>query len=210
MRNSNKLFLFAMAVAFLAAMPGAAFGSITYLVTANTSSVSGQMGYLDLQLEPGPATTNLVTANVNNFMSDGALVGSAQTMGNAIGQLPGALTFDNANTGSDYFQGVTFGNTESFDVTLNGPTPAGGEPSAFNISFYGADQVTSILSTDTVAGQILINGDGSTSTVTIPATPGGTSVVSITATPEPSYIALLIIALTGLIVFGRLRLKPSF
>lgn len=145
------------------------------MVTVNTTSVDGATGYLDLQFEPGPAATNFAAATVTGFTTDGALVGSAGLTGDVAGQLPGTLTFDNQTVLNDYFQQVTFGTKESFDVTLNGPTPSGGQASAFNILFYAADGATSILTTDTVdglAGQITLNSNGSTTVLTEPATVG--------------------------------------
>ena len=57
--------------------------AITYEVTADTSSLAGTSGYLDLQLEPGPMPANLVTASVSGFTTDGALNGSATQIGRA-------------------------------------------------------------------------------------------------------------------------------
>jgi hypothetical protein len=189
----------------LVATAGACFtgsparAGITYDVTADTSSVVATAGYLDLQFEPSPTSTNFATAVVNDFMSDGVLSGAATITGDVTGQLPGALTFDNATAFNDYFQAMTFGTSFSFDVTLDGPTPLGGAQSALNISFYDSTGSTPILTTDTtdgIAGQILLNPDGTTSTVTIPATAGGVSVLTITpavetVTPEPSYMGLM-------------------
>jgi hypothetical protein len=111
-------------------------------VTANTSSISGQGGYLDLQFEPGPSTVNLATAAVSAFTTDGTLTGAATLTGDVTGQLPGIVDFDNQTVFNDYFQETTFGSTETFTVTLSGPTPLGGGPSGFNISFYAGDGAT--------------------------------------------------------------------
>jgi hypothetical protein len=184
--------------------------AITYEVTADTSSLAGTSGYLDLQLEPGPVPTNLVTASVSGFTTDGVLTGSAILSGEAFGQLPEPLTFDNQTTFNDYFQAMTFQNTAMFFVTLNGPTPAGGGPSAFNIGFYASDQSTALLTTspDGIAGQIVINPDGSTTPATFPSSDGQPSVLTITvatvsAVPEPATFTLAGIALALLARFAK-------
>ncbi len=166
------------AVLASAVLPKPLAATITYLVTANTSAISGQSGYLDLQFEPGPSATRT---------------------GDVTGQLPSTLSFDNQTVFNDYFQGINFGTTESFDVTLNGPSPSGGSVSTFYIAFYASDQSTSLLSVspEGEAGQITINPDGSTSPSTYAATVNGASALTITplqplnTVPEPSGFALL-------------------
>jgi hypothetical protein len=187
------------AVLASAVLPKPLAATITYLVTANTSAISGQSGYLDLQFEPGPSATNLATATVTHFSGTGALSGSATRTGDVTGQLPSTLSFDNQTVFNDYFQGINFGTTESFDVTLNGPSPSGGSVSTFYIAFYASDQSTSLLSVspEGEAGQITINPDGSTSPSTYAATVNGASALTITplqplnTVPEPSGFALL-------------------
>jgi hypothetical protein len=205
-----RAFLFAI----FAITATSAFADVTYQVTADTSSIVGSSGYLDLQFEPNPVVTNPATAAVTKFATSGTLSGAATLTGDVTGQLPGALSFDNLTSFNDYFQATTFGNTLSFDVTLAGPTPQGGAASAFNIAFYAADGATPILTTDTtngIAGDIILNGDGSTSADAIPATAGGASVLTISlvsATPEPSYTFLLAIAGGGVILMRR-RLRKD-
>lgn len=175
-------------------VPHLSAASVTYLVSANTSSLSGQNGYLDLQLEPGPSPTNLSTASVTHFTSNGTLGGSAILTGDAIGQLPGTVSLDNKTVFNDYFQPMTFGTSESFEVTLNGPAPTGGGPSSFNIAFYASDQSTPLLtdSADGDAGQIVVNADGSTTPSTSPSAVGAQPALTIsvvqpvTTIPEPS------------------------
>ena len=154
--------------------------------------------------------SNLVTASVVGFSTDGSLSGSATLAGDAFGQLPGPLTFDNQTTFNDYFQSMTFQSTAVFLVTLNGPTLNGGGPSAFNIGFYASDQATALLTTssDGIAGQIVINSDGSTTPATFPSADGQPSVLTITgatvsAVPEPATFALAGIVLALLARFAK-------
>ena len=66
--HSPLLTIAAAAVACLILSTATALAAtITYEVTADTSSIAGTSGYLDLQLEPGPMPANLVTANVSGF-----------------------------------------------------------------------------------------------------------------------------------------------
>ena len=179
--------------------PGAAIASTVYTVTADTSAIAGTDGYLDLQFEPSPVTPNLATAVVTGFSTDGTLTGAASLTGDVTGQLPGALTFDNQTVFNDYFQETTFGNTETFTVTLNGPTPMSGSSSAFNIAFYGSDGATPLLtdSPDGEAGQIILYGDGSTSVQLYPPAAGEQPVLTITpavTAPEPATGALIALA----------------
>ena len=88
---------------------------------------------------------------------------------------------------------MTFQNTAMFFVTLNGPTPTGGGPSAFNIGFYASDQSTPLLTTspDGIAGQIVINPDGSTTPATFPSRAWSTfrphiTVATLSEVPEPA------------------------
>src|SRR5580692_1663758 len=105
----------------------ASAGPITYDVTVNTSSISGTAGSLDFNFNPGPSATQFASLQILNFTSDGSLVNCASNVqgfcatGDVSGQLPGALTFDNGTGFNDYFDGLTFGTTLSFDVSLYGP-----------------------------------------------------------------------------------------
>jgi hypothetical protein len=194
-RSKKTLFLSAFFVAAL--LPGVAAASTVYTVTANTSSISGQDGFLDLQFEPGPAATNLATATVTGFTTNGTLTGAATLTGDVTGQLPATLNFDSQTVFNDYFQETTFGSLETFTITLSGPTPAGGGPSAFNIGFYAADGSTPLLtdSPDGNAGQITLNADGTTSVQTFPTVNGGQPVLTIASAvavvPEPASLGLV-------------------
>ena len=203
-------------VAFILAavvLPQCSANTITYLVTADTSAILAESGFLDLQLEPGPTPTNDVTATVTSFTTNGTLTGAAALTGDVTGQLPSQLSFDNQTVFNDYFQGMTFGAKESFDVTLTSPVPVGGGPSAFNIAFYASDASTPLLTTspDGNAGQIVIDGDGVTTPATYSVLAGQPSALTITlvqpvaTAPEASQLSLIGL---GLLALGMLRRKP--
>jgi hypothetical protein len=128
---------------------GLASAQVTYVVTVNTSSVSGQSGFIELQFTPVGAS-QLATATVSNFTTDGILGAVAPpVLGDVTGTLPGTLSMDNGTLIQDYFQAITFGNTITFVLTLGGPavTAPNGNPSetVFVLSFLDSTQTNFIL-----------------------------------------------------------------
>ena len=199
-----------LAAGFLATAAQAA--PITYLVTANTSTVSGQAGFIDLQFNPGVASQG-ATASISNFATDGTLnAASVQLTGGAAGLLPGLVTLQNSGALNDYFEGIAFGVSISFDLTLNGPAlsaPNGTATSGstFALSFFDASAVTALLTTDPngFAGLVDVNLDGSTTPTTFPATANGDPAVTfvVASVPEPSTLLLLAGGLLGAAAWRR-------
>ncbi len=199
-RTNRRLTLLSAGIlATFALAQSAAAQSTGYLVTVNTSSVTGQTGTMDLQFNAGALNTQNACVSVSNFITDGTLNGTAATAGSVTGTLASTLTINNGPGGcttpatytssvvNDYSQPITFGATLSFFVALNGPavtSPAGNNNgnsgSSFGIDFTvnGA----SALSTDVsnFAGVITVNPDGSITTTGLPG-PNGPSVVTIQA-----------------------------
>jgi hypothetical protein len=213
MYNPQPIFCFAVALV-CAAVPQWASADVTYFVTADTSSLLGQNGYLDLQFEPGPVGTNPANAVVTQFTTNGALSGPASLTGDVTGQLPATLSFDNQTVFNDYFQTVQFGTEEKFAVTLDGPNPTGGGPSAFNIAFYASNGSTPLLtvSPDGEVGQIVINSDGSTTPVAYAAAAGAGSVLSVNlvqseTVPEPAHLGWVGAAVGGVVALRIRRLS---
>jgi len=215
--NKSHLITFLAAAALGVMWPSTASASLIFNVTVDTRTIAGLDGYLDLQFEPGPESTNLATASVTGFFSDGTLLSDAvatgDELGDVTGQLPDPLNFDNQTPFNDYFQKVMFGNTETFTVTLNGPTPLGGGPSAFNIGFWALDGITPLLTTDIADGisaQITLNPDATAAVVTFAASAESGPAVTVTpkndgAVPEPASFALVGLSLAALL--GRKRWK---
>src|ERR1700723_896511 len=76
---------------------------ITYDVTVNTSSISGTAGSLDFNFNPGPLVTQAASLQILGFTSNGTLAGDCPCgTGDASGQLPATLIFDNGTGFSDY------------------------------------------------------------------------------------------------------------
>ena len=217
--NKSHLITFLAAVVFLGAMwPSTAAANTVLLITVDTSGLSGQTDYLDLQFEPDPSGSNPATATVTDFATDGIL-GAATPSGDVTGNLPGALAFDNLTVFNDYFQAIKFGSKVSFTLALAGPTPLGGAPSGFNIAIYAydapSDSYTPLLtvSPDGEAAQIVLNPDGSTTITTFAASsdPGSVSVVNVkeqSSLPEPASFWLAGLSLAAALVLGRKRLAP--
>ena len=148
-----------------------AFADYSYNFDANTSSVLGQTGYIELQFNPG-ISSGSASAVITNFTSDGKL-GAQILTGGVTGALPGAVTINNTTGWNDYFQAVTFGNGAHFSLNL-----AGNADNSFGLSFYGADGMTSLLTGDPsgFATTIDMNANGAvinnnSSQVTVAATP---------------------------------------
>ena len=198
---------------------------ITYSVTVNTSSLWGMTGSLDFQFNPGPLATQSASLQVLNFSSNGSLmscVGNVQGFcptGDVSGQLPGTLTFDNLSGFNDYFDGFTFVNTLSFNVSLYGPAlsaPNGWSTSGstFAFSMFSDNAGTiSALTSDAVNGfavNIDVNLDGST---TVNNFSSQTTVAPVTSgsTPEPGTLTLIVVALLsgGLLRSGQSAISQS-
>ena len=119
--------LFIIAVMMFAAT--SAFADYSYNFNADTSSIAGTTGFIDLQFSPG----NIVapaSAAITNFSTDGTL-GTAVLTGAITGTLPGNVTMNNTNGANDYWLQVTFGKSVNFSLNLSG---AAG--SSFGLSFY--------------------------------------------------------------------------
>ncbi len=174
------------AIAIVAFAVSPAFASYSYDFNVDTSSLLGQSGYLELQFNPG-VNPGVATATVSNFSSDAAL-GAIVLTGDVTGSLPGTVTINNTTAWNDYFQAIAFGNTLHFSVDLTSTAD-----NSFALSFYGADGVTPLLTSDPngFATIIDVNGSG-------PAVTNLSNQVSVASTPIPAAAWLFGSGVAGL------------
>jgi len=148
-----------LVAALLVFAASSAFASLTYTETVNTSSISGDAGYLYFEFV-NPYGGQPGTATVSNFVTDGTLgaVDTIDTVNPVSGTLsPGPLVFVNGPTvnglaGTDYEQAITFGNSLSFTLVFDGlaVTAPSVETSSFSL----------FLSSDGPGADPLLTGSG--------------------------------------------------
>src|SRR5271157_5795614 len=198
-------------VSFLCLSSMASAGTITYVVTVNTSSIAGTAGSLDFNFNPGPLVTQAASLQILGFSSDGTLAGGATLTGDVGGALPGTLTSDNGTAFNDYFEGFTYGTSLVFDVSLYGPalsSPDGTSTSGSTFAFSmfsdpaGTIPVLTGDTTDGFAFTVDVNLDGTT---TVTNFSPETSIAA-SAVPEPSNFLLLGTALAW---WGALRFRQQ-
>jgi len=190
-----KKLVFATSALFLACTAISAHAdTVSYLVSVNTASQSGQGGYIDLELNASSFPSDDVVATVSGF--SGATLNPADPNNDAIGttgSLPGVVTFDN-QIGNDYFEGLTFGNDVSFLVTLSGPGvgtsgPGNDSGTAFQLSFLDPTMSSLLFSDEPngMAALIEVAGDQAPEVLT----PDTTTAATPAPTPEPATLSLV-------------------
>lgn len=180
------------------AMPALA---ATYLVSIDTSTVSGLAGSLFFSFGPGAPPFDPATAAVSGF--------TGGTLGPGI--LPGDLVLDNSAP-AFYQQAFTFGSQITFLLTFAGPaisSPNPGATGGTDFALFLLDNSDSPLLTDDPNGSILDAsieaGTGNVSFTTFPNAGGG-SVVSVAVAPEPGTAILFLLVLVGHALACRLQL----
>ena len=176
---------------------------VTYDVVVDTQSVAGTEGSLDFNFNAGPFGAQAARVTLNGWSSNGMLVGAATLTGDAAGNLVGGLALDNGAAYNDAFQGITFGKSLTFQVSLSGPAIDSPDRSSlsgssFAFSVFGDPSGTKpILTSNTVDGfayVVDINLDGTTTAIDyLPAT---------TTVPEPTSAGLLSLGIVALLVIA--------
>jgi hypothetical protein len=200
MRYHSLLF----AASFLCVASVAPADVITYDVAVNTSSISGTMGSLDFQFNPGPLVSEPATLQILNFASNGTLNPPPIPTGDVTGVLPGTLSFDNLTAFNDYFEPFTYGTMLSFDVSIS--SMAGGTSgSAFAFSMFSdAAGTMPTLTSNTTNGFAFTVGVNLNGTTTVTPFSSPTTVVP-AVVPEPASLTLagIGIALMGALLWVR-------
>ena len=218
---------FALAGAVLA-NPARA-GSVCYLVTADTSGISGTPGFLEAQLSASMVLTSpTVTATISNFSSPGGTLGSVSYNNGVTGSFsdPPATMNNTPTNGSpaDLQQNFSYGSTFSFEVTLSGSeigNTSSGASTGTIFSFFLEDQNGNYLSNGppfSGGGQafdIFVNPSGAGTGTLVdnygPLNSNGPT-VTITpcaAVPEPSSMILMGLGLGAVVVIRRSRGQRS-
>jgi len=195
----------------------AAAGPINFDVTVDTSSIFSTAGSLDFNFNPGPMETQLASLKILDFTSNGLLGGGPALTGDVAGTLPGTLAFDNATGFNDYFEGFTFGNTLSFELSFYGPAlsaPNGASTSGSTFAFsMFSDAAGTIpaLTSDTTNGfafTVNVNLDGTTTVTNSSAQI--TVAQSAGASPEPGTLPPMLLALSLVLWYcARLRRRGT-
>jgi hypothetical protein len=111
-------------------------GSLSYLVTVDSTGISGLTGFLETQLATAaaPATAS-VTATISSVLTDGTLGAVTINTGDVTGSFSSTpLTLSNDNGSavppnlSDLQQAFTYGTSLSFVLTLSGSEVMSGNP----------------------------------------------------------------------------------
>lgn len=192
-------------LATLAIAEGAFAQTAGYLVTVDTSSVNTQSGSIDLQFNGGALNTENACATISNFLIDGQppSLAAATSAGSVTGTLTTGLSINNGpggcttkttyttSTVNDYNQPITFGNTLSFFVSLNGPGVSspptntnGYSGSSFGVAFIAGGNAVLTSDPSNFAASIALNLDGtSTPNVSSLVTMQSAEVVTVQTSP---------------------------
>jgi hypothetical protein len=193
-----------IALLFLAASLQAAS---VFSVSINTSSLAAATpGYLDFLFNGGGTLFDPAAAAISPFATNGTLNAVSVSRTNSTGTLPATVSLSNSN--AEYFEGITFGTTISFNLQFSGTaitSPSGtGSGSTFTLTLLNSTQDGAYLTSNVNDGFLLefnIDPHGNITPVAFPTDTGAPSVVSIAAAtgvvPEP---ATWLLAAVGLVI----------
>jgi hypothetical protein len=175
-----------------------------YQVTVDTSSLAASTtGFIDLAFNGGyPAT-----ATISGYgMTGGSLnAGTINTFGTISGTLPGTVMLNDDN--ADYDEGLTFGTSLSFNLTLSG-VPSGTVGDVFTLSFFNSTFTGGLLTgnlSDFWIAQFQMDTKGNVTATAYPNPTGGQSFATINAVPEPGVAALAITGFMMVLVTAKRR-----
>ena len=182
----------------------------------NTTAITSQSGYFDLEFNPTSVGATAATAAITNFATDGTLLSDPNntTDGDLTGSLASTLTINNTDQLNDLLQAISYGTSISFNLDISGPATTTPDPnnlgSAFALSLYDTN-FNPLLTTDPngSVATILLNADTTTTIETFPSSPGSGPAATVqflgNTVPEPSTIVIAGIALATLACPGGVR-----
>lgn len=158
-----------------------AAGDISYPIEIDTSALQGTAGSFAFQFNPG-ATPNAqpAVATISDLtVTGGSLTSAVTDVGDASGAFPGIVQLANSTVLNESEQGINFGTSIRFEVTISGAAveqPTNGDfGSTFAVQLVGADGVTPQSTIDPSGGVVTVdvNPDGSTTVTNFPSAQGG-------------------------------------
>jgi hypothetical protein len=203
-KRTNPCLLLSVAVLSLCwARPARA--DFMYTFSADTSSVAGQTGSLDIQFNPnGPGGSD--TVSITSFSNVGGTLGAASLIGDVTGTLAALpVTFTDDTPLNDLSQAFTFGSSLTFTVDLATNSASPGATLAFTMYDRFGNPVNAIVG-NFDAAEIDVDPFGNPES---PLTGSGVSQGSggSVVTPEPSSAVLLAVGGFWLAVYRRLQRK---
>jgi len=175
--------------------------NMSWLVTVDTSTITGQTGSLDFQFNPADFSAPGATATLSSFTSNGFLLPSATATGAVIGSLGSTLVLGNSQFFNDWLQGFTFGSTLSFNLNLDVPVPnASGSGTAFSLSLYD-NSFNNLLADPIWGAALVVNTNDNGGSDILAQSPEVGLTAAVTAVPEPQSLYLFLIG------FGLIGLK---
>jgi len=172
-----------------------AHGAEILNVVVNTSTISGSMGSIDFQFNPGAFTTQAATVQILSFTGATYIAGTQSDIGGVSGgPLPSILTIANSGLDNEDFEDIKFGTSLSFTLSFSGPavtSPNGSlSSSTFTLSlFKDAAGTMPVLTGDPngILGTVQLNRDnGALNSQAV-----SSNAQFITPTPEPGSFLLL-------------------
>jgi hypothetical protein len=192
---------FAIVLALLVMGSGASrAGTITYLVTADTTAVNGTTGTLDFQLDPNGSSSSdsALIAQIAGGSAGG--VNTPPTGGNVSGALPGDVTLVDSTPTNELNQAFTYGSSLSYQLTLS--TNDSSQGGVFSFALFDANGNLLDSANGSNSGQIVIDQGG---VVQAPEEGAGVTIVAQqnSTLPEPASFVLLAIGASGLMIYTR-------
>ena len=175
----------------------ASFASFSYNVSIDTSTLSGTLGGLDFQYNPGSGSSSYTTTLDISGVTGGTLSDPSTvfTAGNVSGELPSTVTITDNNISqlNEYFHNFTYGSNLSFNLTFaSDPTT---NSSLYFSMFQDAAGTVAALTSDPNGYAAIINMNGAAA----PAVTNNITVQNdVTPTPIPAAAWLLGSGLMGL------------